>query len=81
MPAAPVLFSTITGWPSATRSFSAMMRAGTSLGPPAGKPTSMRMVRFGKSCADAADRKQRKHDRQQAPHRFPRFHVAQWRAL
>src|SRR5215207_6246867 len=55
MPAAPVLFSTITGWPSATRSFSAISRAGTSLGPPAGKPTTMRTVLLGNASCAAAE--------------------------
>ena len=43
MPAAPVLFSTITGWPSEACIFAAISRAGTSLGPPAGNPTSRRI--------------------------------------
>ena len=47
MPAAPVLFSTTTGWPSAVCNFSATMRAGMSLGPPAGNPTSSRTGRSG----------------------------------
>jgi hypothetical protein len=55
MPAAPVLFSTTTGWPSEARSLSAIRRAGMSLGPPAGKPTTMRTWREGNSCAWTAN--------------------------
>jgi hypothetical protein len=46
-PAAPVTFSTITGWPSATFMRSAMMRAIVSDGPPTAYPTSIVMGRAG----------------------------------
>ena len=54
MPAAPVLFSTTTGWPSAACIFAAISRAGTSLGPPAGKPTSSRIGFEGNDWAKAS---------------------------
>src|SRR5262245_47681984 len=52
-PFAPGLFSMMTFWPSTALSLSAMRRATKSVGPPAGKATTMRMTRLGKSCARA----------------------------
>src|SRR5574341_532629 len=50
-PPAPVRFSTITGWPSAPRIWSAPSRASRSLEVPTGKPSTMRIV---PSCAAAS---------------------------
>ena len=47
MPAAPVRFSTITVWPSAFLSGSAISRAERSMPPPGGKPATMRTVCVG----------------------------------
>jgi hypothetical protein len=47
VPAAPVGFSTTTDWPSAVFIRSARMRASASVGPPAGKGTTMVMGRDG----------------------------------
>src|SRR5262245_54417869 len=52
-PFAPGLFSMMTFWPSSALSLSAMSRATKSVGPPAGKATTTRMTRLGKSCARA----------------------------
>ena len=46
-PPAPERFSTTTGCPSLARSFSAMIRPGISVGPPAGKPITSRTGRSG----------------------------------
>src|ERR1700735_636875 len=53
LPAAPVLFSTMTDCPHLRDSQSAMMRGMTSAVPPAGKGTTIFTVRVGKSCACA----------------------------
>src|SRR5438067_6233807 len=53
LPAAPVMFSTTTGWPSDTRIRSATMRAATSVGPPAAKDTAIVIGRAGKDCDHA----------------------------
>src|SRR5690349_7236386 len=45
--------STITGCPHLLVSFWPMVRAATSLGPPAANPTSRRMGLFGYCCANA----------------------------
>jgi len=42
LPLAPVLFSTTTGWPSASPSFGPISRAMMSTGPPGGNATSTR---------------------------------------
>jgi hypothetical protein len=47
LPAAPGLFSTITGWPSDSDIFCPSMRASTSLEPPGGSGTTMRMGLVG----------------------------------
>jgi len=47
MPLAPGLFSTTTGWPSETRSFSARSRAIVSTPPPGEKGTTMVMGLLG----------------------------------
>jgi hypothetical protein len=47
LPPAPDTFSTITGWPRATRIRSLMMRAIASAGPPAGNGTTMVIGRAG----------------------------------
>jgi hypothetical protein len=53
LPAAPVMFSTITVWPSEDRMPSASMRANTSPGPPAANGMSMVTGCDGKSSAAA----------------------------
>src|SRR5262245_20549506 len=50
---APVMFSTITGWPSDTRMRSERMRANVSVGPPAGNGTMRVTGRDGKVSACA----------------------------
>ena len=45
MPAAPVRFSTMTGWPNVSLSGSTIRRAEISMPPPAGKPEMIRIVR------------------------------------
>ena len=52
-PPAPGLFSTMTGWPSASDSLGAMMRATMSMPPPGGKPMTMRTGLVGNACACA----------------------------
>ena len=47
MPPAPVVFSTITGWPSNSPIRTAMMRPSTSNVPPAAKGTTMVTGRDG----------------------------------
>jgi len=47
--------STITGWPHFSVSFCAIVRAPTSLGPPAAKPTRIRIGFVGYCCASAQD--------------------------
>src|SRR5262249_3878685 len=54
VPAAPVTFSMMTGWPSEAFIRSEMTRASASVGPPAGKGTTMVTGRDGKVCACAA---------------------------
>src|SRR5579883_2934133 len=53
-PLAPARFSTMTFCPSRPLSLSARSRATKSVGPPAGKATTMRMVRDVSSCARPA---------------------------
>jgi len=60
LPAAPGRFSTITGWPHFSESFSATMRGMRSALPPAGNGTMMRTGRAGQSCAEAAETARRK---------------------
>ena len=48
LPPAPVLFSTMIGWPHFTCSFSAATRASTSLMPPPGNGTMKRTGLVGK---------------------------------
>src|SRR6185503_9167959 len=54
LPAAPALFSTITGWPHFSESFCPTTRGARSATPPAGNGTMMRTGRVGQgSCANA----------------------------
>src|SRR6185436_15305790 len=53
MPPAPLTFSMMICWPSSSDIGGAMMRAATSIGPPAGNGTTMVMVRTGQACAQA----------------------------
>ena len=53
LPFEPGLFSTTTGWPSASPSAGAMTRATVSVAPPGGLGTSRRIGRDG-NCACAA---------------------------
>src|SRR5262249_40433509 len=53
MPPAPLMFSTMTGWPSCTRNPSAMMRPITSDDPPRPNGTTRVSGRAGQSCARA----------------------------
>src|SRR6266404_8050822 len=48
------MFSTKNCWPRLSESRCATMRAMTSVGPPAGNPTTTRTGRFGYPCANAA---------------------------
>ena len=48
-PEAPGLFSTMTGWPNRSESFCAIKRAAVSVGPPAGKATTMRTTLSGQA--------------------------------
>ncbi len=50
-PAAPGRLSTTMRWPVCAAILSLTMRATTSVGPPAGNPTSSRIGRLGQSCA------------------------------
>src|SRR5471032_1293473 len=54
-PPAPTRFSTTTGCPRISDNGSATIRAAMSVPPPAPKPTRMRMVRVGHSCALACN--------------------------
>ena len=54
LPPAPVLFSTMIGWPHFTCSFSAATRASTSLMPPPGNGTMKRTGFTGKFVCAAA---------------------------
>src|SRR5262245_52747972 len=47
VPVLPTRFSTTTGWPSASESFGARIRATMSGPPPGGNPTKRRMARAG----------------------------------
>src|SRR6185436_9261079 len=58
MEAAPALFSTRTGWPRLAVMSCAMMRAMTSVGPPAEKPTRSLIGFCGKGCDCAAATRQ-----------------------
>src|SRR5437667_5593517 len=60
LPAAPGRFSTITGWPHFSESFSATMRGMRSALPPAGNGTTMRTALAGHSCAEADETARRK---------------------
>src|SRR5499426_2440465 len=51
LPLAPVLFSTTTCWPRLRVRYSPMIRADTSVEPPAGNGTMNRIVLVGQSCA------------------------------
>src|SRR5437667_9025744 len=51
LPAAPARFSTMTGWPHLSDSFSPMMRGMTSALPPAGKGATILTDLFGYACA------------------------------
>src|SRR5688572_23787339 len=51
LPAAPGRLSTMTRWLICPWNFSLTMRATTSVGPPAGNPTSMRIGLLGQLCA------------------------------
>src|SRR6185295_3379274 len=53
MPPAPLTFSMMICWPSSSDIGGAMMRAATSIGPPAGNGTTMVTVRTGQSSAQA----------------------------
>ena len=52
-PEAPALFSTMTLWPKRSESFWAIRRAAVSVGPPAGKATTMRTTLSGHAEANA----------------------------
>src|SRR3990172_7218982 len=54
LPPAPVRFSTITGWPSASASLGARMRAVKSAMPPGGRVAIIRSGLVGQACAGAA---------------------------
>jgi hypothetical protein len=47
LPAAPAMFSMMTGWPSTPRNCSARYRANVSVAPPAGNGTIMLIGRAG----------------------------------
>ncbi|MNX67767.1 hypothetical protein D3C86_989130 [compost metagenome] len=54
LPAAPGLFSTITGWPKVSDIFWPRILASTSLDPPGGSGTMIRIGLFGNVCARAS---------------------------
>src|SRR3979490_1192125 len=53
LPAAPARFSTTTGWPHLSDSFSPIMRGMTSALPPAGEGATILTALFGYACACA----------------------------
>src|SRR5690606_15524573 len=69
LPPAPERFSTMMGWPSEARTFSASRRAVESSGPPGGYGTTKRSGLVGKSvsCAAAGARQDRVAARATAP--------------